>query len=211
MASSTSTEGRRTEPGPTGNERLTAITGAVLFVLLAAEGVTILDLRPLFNAHVFIGTLIIGPVLLKLGSTGYRFLRYYTGSSPYRSKGPPQPLMRMLAPPLVLVTLVLLASGIVLMMVDPGHPGPWLVLHKASFVIWIGLASIHVAFYVWRVPGLMGADVRRRPGPASTDDDVPGCRTRMMLTVAGLAAGALAGALVTPLAQPWVHWMSLRR
>jgi hypothetical protein len=65
-----------------GNERLTAMTGAVLLGLLAAEGVTILFKRQMLTAHFFIGMLLIGPVLLKIGSTGYRFARYYTGSEP---------------------------------------------------------------------------------------------------------------------------------
>ncbi len=65
--------------GVEGNDRLTAASGGLLFLLLAAEGVTILFIRPLLSAHVFIGMLLIPPVALKLGSTGWRFLRYYTG------------------------------------------------------------------------------------------------------------------------------------
>ena len=58
-----------------GNERLTAATAAVLVVLLAVEGVTILFLRPLLSVHVFVGMLLVPPVALKLGSTAYRFGR----------------------------------------------------------------------------------------------------------------------------------------
>ena len=43
----------------------------------------------LVSAHMFIGMVLIPPVLLKLASTGYRFVRYYTGSQAYRAKGPP--------------------------------------------------------------------------------------------------------------------------
>ena len=49
----------------------------MLLVLLAVEGVTILFLRPLLSVHIFVGMLLIPPVALKLGSTGYRFVRYY--------------------------------------------------------------------------------------------------------------------------------------
>ncbi len=42
----------------------------------------------LLVAHMFIGLVLIPPVLLKLGSTGYRFARYYTGAPAYRAKGP---------------------------------------------------------------------------------------------------------------------------
>ena len=59
-----------------GNERLTAMTGAVLLLLLAAEGFTILSIGRLLTLHFFLGMLLIGPVLLKIGSVCYRFVRY---------------------------------------------------------------------------------------------------------------------------------------
>src|SRR5436305_7782820 len=79
-----------------GNERLTATTAVVLLVLLAAEGVTILSIQPLLSAHIVIGLLLIPPVALKLGSTGYRFVRYYAGDAAYVEKGPPRVVMRLL-------------------------------------------------------------------------------------------------------------------
>ena len=88
--------------GPEGNERLTASSGVVLFVLLAAEGVTILSIRPLLSAHVFIGMLLIPPVALKLASTGWRFVRYYRGAPEYTKKGPPLLPLRLLAPVVLL-------------------------------------------------------------------------------------------------------------
>jgi len=72
--------------GVEGNELLTAGSGAVLLLLLLAEGVTILFIRPLLSEHVFIGMLLIPPVALKLGSTGWRFSRYYLGAREYREK-----------------------------------------------------------------------------------------------------------------------------
>jgi hypothetical protein len=79
--------------GTDGNERLTGSTGAVLIVLFAVEGLTVLSLSTLLSWHVFIGVALIPPVLLKLGSTGYRFVRYYAKSEAYVRKGsPPLPL-----------------------------------------------------------------------------------------------------------------------
>jgi hypothetical protein len=75
--------------GAAGNERLTAMTGAVLLILLAAEGFTILSVRRMLTLHFFLGFLIIGPVVLKLGSTIYRFFRYYTGAPHHQSGGRP--------------------------------------------------------------------------------------------------------------------------
>ncbi len=66
---------RLTGGGTDGNERLTAATGVVLLVLLAVLGVTILRIGQLLWLHLFVGMLLIGPVLLKLTSTGYRIAR----------------------------------------------------------------------------------------------------------------------------------------
>jgi hypothetical protein len=38
--------------------------------------------------HMFLGLLLIRPVALKLASTGYRFVRYYTANPRYHPKGP---------------------------------------------------------------------------------------------------------------------------
>src|ERR1700686_3653226 len=123
--------------GALGNGRLTALTGALLLVLLAAEGATIPWIRPLLSVHIFLGILLLGPVALKLASTAYRFLRYYSGASEYVRLGPPAPLMRILvAPTLVLSTATLFATGVILLAVP--HRGVVLGLHKASFVAWFG-------------------------------------------------------------------------
>ena len=74
------------------------MTGIALLVLLAAEGITILRIHRLLPAHFFIGLLLIPPVVLKMTSTGYRFVRYYMGDPDYRRAGPPPPLLRLVAP-----------------------------------------------------------------------------------------------------------------
>jgi len=106
--------------GPETNARLTALTGAALLVLLAVEGVTLLSLRAMLSWHIFVGVLVIPVVALKLGSTGYRFFRYYTRRPDYVRAGPPHPLLRLLGPVVVLTTVALLATGIALIVVGPG-------------------------------------------------------------------------------------------
>ena len=101
--------------GVDGNERLTAASGAVLLALLAAEGVTILFIRPLFPEHVFVGLLLIPPVALKLASTGWRFLRYYRGHRAYRLRGAPLLPLRLLAPLVVASTVAVFATGVALL------------------------------------------------------------------------------------------------
>src|SRR5438093_7938716 len=161
--------------GTEGNARLTGVTGLVLLVLLAVEGVTILAIRPLLSVHIFVGLLLIPPVALKLAATGYRLMRYYTRAAEYVRKGPPLLLLRMLvAPVLVAATLVVFATGVALLALGPGG-GIVLGLHKASFIVWLGAFGIHVLAYVLRVPGLVAADwgairarQERRCGSASS-------------------------------------------
>jgi hypothetical protein len=147
--------------GPEGNERLTATTAVLLVILLAAEGVTILFIRPLLTLHMFIGVMLIPPVALKLASSGYRFVRYYTGNPVYREKGPPWIVMRLLAPVLVAATSVVFGSGVYLLATGR-RTGAWVGVHKASFLVWFAVASVHVLVYVWRLPTL--ALDRRAPG-----------------------------------------------
>ncbi len=130
--------------GSDGNERLTVLAGIVLFVLLAALGVTILRIHPLIWEHLFIGLLLLGPVALKLGSTGYRFVRYYTRDSVYRRKGPPPPYLRLLGPLVVLSTTVVFASGVALLLLGPSSRSTLLLVHKASFFVWLALTAVHV-------------------------------------------------------------------
>src|SRR3954470_20834520 len=84
--------------GPSGNERLTTSTGLLLLVLLAVETLTTLSLRSYLPEHIFLGLLLLPPLALKLASTGWRFVRYYTADEQYRLEGPPRLLLRVLAP-----------------------------------------------------------------------------------------------------------------
>ncbi|HUN35359.1 MAG TPA: hypothetical protein VMU95_25440 [Trebonia sp.] len=145
--------------GAEGNERLTAITGTILLFALAVEGYTILRIGHLLTLHVFLGMLLLGPVTLKAGSVIYRFARYYTGSPPYRRKGPPAPLLRVIGPVIVLLTASIFGSGIMLAVTGPGN-GQWLTIHRLSFIAWCFVMTVHVLAYVPRLPRLIVAEVR---------------------------------------------------
>ncbi|HEU5356511.1 MAG TPA: hypothetical protein VFU65_18710 [Actinocrinis sp.] len=190
--------------GPEGNERLTAITGAVLLVLFAAEGVTILSLRSLLYWHYFIGLLLVGPVCVKIGSTFYRFVRYYTGQRDYVRKGPPAPLLRLLGPLVILTTLGVLGTGIALGFEKGAsyHGIPILFLHKASFVLWAGVMTIHVLGYIWRLPGLIGADMRSSPAYGAAVV-VGGRGLRWAVTAVGLGGGVALAMAAAHLAGAW--------
>jgi len=194
---------RLTAGGTTGNEQLTAATGAVLLVLLAALGVTILRIRPLLSEHMFLGLLLIGPVALKMSSTGYRFVRYYTSNPTYRRKGPPAPLMRLLAPLVVISTVVVFASGVALLLEGPSSRGSLLLIHKASFVVWIAVTAIHV---LGHLPDLPRALTRKGEiQPAELDGYGTGRAGRALSLSGALVAGLVLAILYIPQFAPWLN------
>jgi len=190
--------------GAEGNERLTAITGALLLVLFAAEGVTILSLRSLLYLHYFVGFLLIGPVCVKIGSTVYRFARYYTGHREYVRKGPPAPLLRVLGPVVILTSVGVVGTGVLLGVAKTStYLGlPMLFLHKGSFVVWVAAMTVHVLAYVWRLPRLVGADLRGSRA-YSAANAVGGRGLRWSLTVLGLGAGVIVAVLAAHLSGAW--------
>lgn len=197
----------RGRAGVHGNERLTAATAAVLFVLLAAEGATIVFLRPLFTAHVFIGVLLIPPALLKIGSTTYRAASYYRHRPAYRSRGTPHPILRWTGPLVVASTVTVLASGVALVVVPPSRAGLLVGLHKGSFVAWFGLMTIHVLGHLRQTAMLTREEwlaPRNRPGR------VAGRVTRQLAVAAALAVGLVVAVATLPLAGPWLHWLTVR-
>ena len=190
--------------GVDGNERLTAATGVVLVVLLAALGVTILSIGPLIWWHVLLGMLLIPPVLLKLGSTGWRFARYYARAEEYVRRGPPLLPLRLMAPLVIVATVAVFATGVALLVVGPAG-GIVVGLHKASFVVWFVVTAIHVLAHVRSLPRLVAADWRRRPVPR--ENAVPGTAWRRLLLAGSIVAGAILAIATVRYAQPWVHFM----
>jgi hypothetical protein len=182
--------------GSDGNERLTAAAAVVLSVLLAAEGLTLLGgVRRLLVPHIFIGLLLIPPILLKLGSTGWRMLSYYRRVDEYVRKGPPQTLLRMLvAPVLVASTVVLFATGIAAAW--SGQRGLLLGLHKASFVVWGFAFGVHFLAHVLKLPRLVAFDWWR-------PDTLGGRRLRQYLLAGALVAGLVVAIAAFPLAHHW--------
>jgi hypothetical protein len=222
---------RLTAGGTAGNERLTTVTGIVLIVLLVAIGVTILRLGPLLWEHLFIGMLLIGPVALKLASTGYRFARYYTANPRYRRKGPPPAPLRMLAPIVAVSTVAVLATGVLLLLEGPDSRATLLPLHKLSFIAWIAATGLHVLGHLPEVAVALGFDrevvsktdvlaaVGARAGETADIEtngidawEALGTRTaregragRGTALAAALAAGTALAIVTIPQFGPWLH------
>jgi hypothetical protein len=185
--------------GVAGNARLTGAVAAALLVLLAAEGATIPFIGQLLEPHVFIGMLLIPPVLLKMGSTGYRFIRYYTHDDAYLQKGPPPLTLRFLAPGVVLTTLALFGTGVALIFTGP--PSNTLIFaHKLSFIAWVALMTLHVLGHLLEVPQLAFADWRRSGGRETRPAGAGG---RAMALGAAILAGGVLALLTFSTANPW--------
>jgi hypothetical protein len=183
--------------GTEGNEILTSAIAVVLTALLAAEGITIVQMHGLLGAHMFIGMVLIPPVLLKLASTGYRFARYYAGARTYRTKGPPLLPLRLLAPVLVAATAVVFVTGVLLL--AAGHKSDTLLeIHKVSFIVWGVVFAVHFLAYVPRVARSLRAD-----WGAARRETVPGAGLRGMLTAAALGGGAALALALLPTINAW--------
>jgi hypothetical protein len=139
--------------------------------------------------------LLLGPVALKLGSVGYRFARYYAGGEEYTRSGPPLPVMRFfVAPILVASTITLFATGVLLLAVP--QRGTVLLLHKASFIVWIAATAIHVLVYLKRALRHIASDLL---SPSSA-----GRMSRLLLLV-GATIGLIVALSTYSLAQPWLR------
>ena len=189
------------DAGVEANARLTGSTAAVLLVLLAVEGVSILEVSQLLRLHVFVGMLLVPPVLLKTASTTYRFARYYTGTPSYVRRGPPHPVLRVLGPVVGALTVIVLATGVALFWGPTSWHHTTLFLHKASFILWFGAMTVHVLGHLVDTYRLAPRDWTPKGPPLA------GVWLRRATVVATLVAGVGLGVLA--LAQV-PHWLSAR-
>jgi hypothetical protein len=180
--------------GTRGNELLTTATAVVLTALLMAEGVTLLWLGGLLTEHMLIGLMLVPPIVLKLASTGYRFVRYYAGTARYRAKRPPPLVLRALAPLLVATTILILASGVGMLAL--GHKSDLLLeLHKVSFIAWSACFGVH---FLWPVPHVWDALAAGRRGRRPA-----GSTLRGLAVVASLGAGTVLAVELLSLIEGW--------
>jgi hypothetical protein len=189
--------------GVDGNARLTGSVGAALFVILAVEGITLLQIHQLISWHVFLGMLLVPVVLLKSATTGYRFTHYYTGDPAYTEKGPPPVVLRVTGPALVLTTLALLGTGIALVALGRAAGHPYLVLHQVTFFVWAALLAVHVIGHAQETVSLTAADWRARRQASLRRG---GAGARAAATTAALVVGAVLGVLSIRWVGTWHHF-----
>lgn len=183
------------------NARLTAMTAVTLFVLFSVEVATVLlTARSVLSLHVAVGLILVPPVLLKIGTVTWRLVAYYRGDAAYREEGPPPLALRLLGPLLVFLTMLVLVSGIGLVLFPHHLHSSFLIVHKASFYLWIAVLVIHVAAHFRRMVRLTARDVLRRT-------PIPAGRARLrVLTVGGaLVFGAGLALAFTHTAETYLH------
>jgi hypothetical protein len=200
-------ESRLIGGGVIGNERLTAVNGVLLVALLAALGITIIRIGPLIDEHLFIGLLLLGPVALKLASTGYRFARYYTRGAGYRERGTPPLLLRLLGPLVVLSTVSVFTTGVLLLAEGPGASSTLRTLHKASFIVWIGATGVHV---LGHLPDLGRILLARRAERYEYNRFAAGHLGRALALSGAIVAGLVVAIVLIPHYGGWSHFESVR-
>jgi hypothetical protein len=189
------TDGQLTGGGTAGNERLTAATGIILILLLATIGVTIVRIGSLLWVHLFVGLVLIPVLLLKLGSTGYRFVRYYTSNPAYRERGAPPLALRLLGPIVVATSVAVLATGMVLLFVGPKSGGVLRELHKLSFFLWVAFMAIHV---LGHLPDLQKTFLTKRGERFEYNNLAAGRTGRTIALLGALVAGTVLAILLIP-------------
>jgi hypothetical protein len=109
----------------------------------------------------------------------------------------------------MLLTACVFCSGIMLVVTGPGN-GPWLTIHRISFIAWAFFITVHVLAYVWRLPRLLAAEARGVPAPEGETGytlravQVLGRRgTRLALLIASLLVGLVIALLTVHLAGNW--------
>lgn len=197
--------------GIDGNEELTSMAGVVLLVLLAVLGVTIVRIGQLIWLHLFLGLLLIGPVALKMASTGYRFLRYYARDAIYVAKGPPMLALRAIGPVIFLTTLAVFVTGVILLFQGPAHRGTLVLLHKVSFIVWVVFMSIHVLAHLPHMGRSLRAVRLGADGPTSRiSASVSGAAGRWIALAGVIVAGGVLALVLLPHFGAWTAHGALR-
>ena len=185
---------------PAGNERLTAVVGVVLLAPVLVEVATVLlGVHTFMSVHVFVGVALLPAVLLKLSSTGWRFVRYYMRNRAYVAQGPPRPAMRLLAPLFVAATIVLFASGVAMGFLHGHALEIARRLHGPASVIWLALLGLHVVVYLGRAL----RDTARDMQPVD-QARVRGRTARRYAVSAAVVCGLVLGGALIPAQHRWV-------
>jgi len=131
-------------------------------------------------------------------STGYRFVHYDAGDRRYRAAGPPRLLLRLIAPVVVVATVVVFVTGVELWRFGDEFGSAWPRLHQLSFVGCFSATAVHVLGYLGRAPSLAGADFR-------PDQGLSGRAARRSFVVASIVTVLVLATATAQRLSPFVH------
>jgi hypothetical protein len=168
-----------------GNRALTSWAGLLLLPGLAVVALSGLLFRNFWQLHYIAGLSLIPLLLVKLGSTTYRARSYYRRRAVYRAAGAPEWVGRLLAPALIVSTIIAMATGI-WMWSQHSEAQPWAKLHVLSVLAMGACVGLHLLL---RTPVSLQAVAR--DGVAPLRHNLP--RIRIALVGIALAIGLIVG------------------
>jgi hypothetical protein len=104
----------------------------------------------------------------------------------------------LIAPVVVLTTVIVFATGVVLLFVGPSDRGSWVEIHKVSFIVWLVFTSLHVLGHLARLRPLV------RVGDERLTSGTPaGAAGRRIALVGAIVGGIVLALVLIPEYSPW--------
>ena len=181
--------------------RGSALFGTALVILFLIEVLTVPIMSHAVAWHIAVGLIAVPLIVGKLTYSSMRFIGYYRGDERYLKAGVPWFPLRILAPFLVITTVLVIGSGVELDVAGPTSFSATFLApaHFLLSVVWFLLMAFHVAAYANRAARSTIKDMSYRltkPRPTSS-------RSRVAIFIATCAIGIV---LATQFQGPIRRW-----
>jgi hypothetical protein len=103
-------------------------------------------------------------------------------------------VLRLIGPVLVLSTVIVFATGVLLLFEGPSHRGLLLLIHKVSFILWLGVTGLHVLGHLPR----LAKSLRLGRANAAQLGISPGAAGRNLALVGALVGGVVLAIVLIP-------------
>ncbi len=179
-----------------------AAFGVVLGLIILLETLTLPLVATDPAIHIIIGVALIPALVIKLGYSGIRFVRYYREDEETVRIGPPFPLARVIAPLLVATTVLLVGSGLEMTFAGPTSFSVTFLApaHFLIAIVWYVLLASHGYVYWRRSQRSIRRDLAQVLHRFRSRE---GARMRIGLALVSLIIGA---ALATPVHSEISRW-----
>jgi hypothetical protein len=109
--------------------------------------------------------------------------------------------LRLMAPIVVISTVVVFASGVALLFAGPGSRQSLLPIHKVSFFVWLAFTGVHVLAHLPKIAPALRDDYG---SSAQLGPDIGGRSGRGLALAGALTGGVVLAILVIPQFAPWL-------